>query len=110
VKEIAKQCDVLLVVGAPNSSNSQRLVEVAKREGCRHAILVQRASDVDWAALGQITRLGITAGASAPEVLVEEVIDACRLRYDVTLQDISGVVEDVIFKLPKELTSKAASA
>jgi len=110
VKEIAQQCDVLLVVGAPNSSNSQRLVEVAKREGCRHAILVQRASDIDWTALGTISRLGITAGASAPEVLVEEVIDACRLRYDVTLQDISGVVEDVTFKLPKELTTKAATA
>jgi 4-hydroxy-3-methylbut-2-en-1-yl diphosphate reductase len=110
VKEIARSCDVLLVVGAPNSSNSQRLVEVARREGCRHALLVQRACDIDWAAFGEISRLGITAGASAPEILVEEVIDACRQRYAVTLEDISGVVEDVMFKLPKELASKAATA
>ena len=110
VKAIARDCDALLVVGAPNSSNSQRLVEVARREGCPKSLLVQRAVDIDWAALGDVKRLGITAGASAPEILVEEVIEACRKRYDVTLQEVSGVVEDVMFKLPRELTSKTASA
>ncbi len=109
VKAIARSCDALLVVGAPNSSNSQRLVEVASREGCPRAILVQRAADIDWSMLENIERLGITAGASAPEVLVEEVVGACRERFEVTLQNVSGVVEDVIFKLPKELTSKAAA-
>jgi 4-hydroxy-3-methylbut-2-enyl diphosphate reductase len=110
VKEIARHCDALLVVGAPNSSNSQRLVEVARREGCPKAQLVQRATDIDWAALGEMTQLGITAGASAPEVLVEEVVAACRERFDVTVQNVSGVVEDVMFKLPRELTTKTASA
>ena len=110
VKEIARRCDALLVVGAPNSSNSQRLVEVARREGCQTAILVQRAADIDWPALEGIGRLGITAGASAPEVLVEEVVAACRERFEVTVENVSGVVEDVIFKLPKELTAKAATA
>ncbi|MGD1879712.1 MAG: 4-hydroxy-3-methylbut-2-enyl diphosphate reductase [Kiloniellaceae bacterium] len=110
VKEIARRCDALLVVGAPNSSNSQRLVEVARREGCPRAILVQRAADIDWATLDGIERLGITAGASAPEILVEEVVTACRAHFDVTVQNVSGVIEDVIFKLPKELTTNAASA
>jgi 4-hydroxy-3-methylbut-2-enyl diphosphate reductase len=98
------------VVGAPNSSNSQRLVEVARREGCARALLVQRAADIDWASLAGIERLGITAGASAPEVLVEEVVAACCERFEVALQNVSGVVEDVTFKLPKELTPKAATA
>ncbi len=110
VKAIARNCDALMVVGAPNSSNSQRLVEVARREGCPKSLLVQRAANIDWEALGQIQRLGLTAGASAPEVLVEEVIEACRERFDVELQNVSGVVEDVIFKLPRELTVKTASA
>jgi len=110
VKEIARRCDALLVVGAPNSSNSQRLVEVARREGCARALLVQRASDIDWSKLEGIARLGITAGASAPEVLVEEVVAACRERFEVTVNNVSGVVEDVTFKLPKELTVKAATA
>jgi 4-hydroxy-3-methylbut-2-en-1-yl diphosphate reductase len=110
VKEIARRCDALLVVGAPNSSNSQRLVEVARREGCATSMLVQRAADIDWSKLAGISRLGITAGASAPEVLVEEVVTACRERFVVTVENVSGVVEDVIFKLPKELTVKAATA
>ncbi|MEQ8355045.1 MAG: 4-hydroxy-3-methylbut-2-enyl diphosphate reductase [Kiloniellaceae bacterium] len=110
VKAIARNCDALLVVGAPNSSNSQRLVEVARREGCPQSQLVQRAVDIDWAELGEIDRLGITAGASAPEILVEEVVEACRKRFDVTLQNVSGVVEDVMFKLPKELTGKTIPA
>ncbi len=110
VKAMARNCDALMVVGAPNSSNSQRLVEVARREGCPKSLLVQRAADIDWEALGQIQRLGLTAGASAPEVLVEEVIEACRTRFDVQLQNVSGAVEDVIFKLPRELTAKATAA
>lgn len=110
VKEIARRCDALLVVGAPNSSNSQRLVEVARREGCARALLVQRAGDIDWSSLTGIERLGITAGASAPEVLVEEVVAACGERFEVTVHNVSGVVEDVTFKLPKELMAKAANA
>jgi len=110
VKAMARDCDALLVVGAPNSSNSQRLVEVARREGCATALLVQRASEIDWSRLGDIRCLGITAGASAPEILVEEVIEACRKRFNVTLREVGDVVEDVIFKLPRELSTKAASA
>ncbi len=110
VKSIAQNCDALLVVGAPNSSNSQRLVEVAEREGCKTALLVQRADDLDWSQLAGVSTLGLTAGASAPEVLVEEVLEACRAHFDVTIQEVSGVVEDVIFKLPKELSDRAATA
>ncbi|WP_299397139.1 4-hydroxy-3-methylbut-2-enyl diphosphate reductase [Pelagibius sp.] len=110
VKSIAQNCDALLVVGAPNSSNSQRLVEVAEREGCKIAILVQRAEDLDWSQLAGVSTLGLTAGASAPEVLVEEVLEACRAHFDVTIQEVSGAVEDVIFKLPKELSDRAATA
>ena len=110
VKSIAKKCDALLVVGAPNSSNSQRLVEVAQREGCEVAMLVQRAEEINWTALAEVTTLGLTAGASAPEVLVEEVLEHCRRHFDVQIQEVSGAVEDVIFKLPKALTAKAATA
>ncbi len=79
VKRVAPIVDAMVVVGAPNSSNSQRLKEVALSAGCPHAVLVQRAADLDWSVYGNIKRLGITAGASAPEVLVEEIIDAfCR--------------------------------
>jgi 4-hydroxy-3-methylbut-2-en-1-yl diphosphate reductase len=95
--------DALLVLGAPNSSNSKRLVEVAKTHGCPMAQLVQRASDIDWAALDGIRRLGITAGASAPEILVEEVIDAARARFDVTVEELRTATENVVFKLPKAL-------
>ena len=110
VKSIARNCDALLVVGAPNSSNSQRLVEVARREGCEIALLVQRSEDIDWESLRGISTLGLTAGASAPEILVEEVLEACRLHFDVEIQEVSGAVEDVIFKLPKTLIGTAASA
>ncbi len=104
VRKISSSCDAIFVVGAPNSSNSRRLVEVANNLGCQKAQLIQRANEIDWTALEGVSTLGLTAGASAPEVLVEEVILACRERYDVTLQNVSGVVEDVIFKLPKTLT------
>lgn len=103
VKAIASTCDALLVIGAPNSSNSLRLVEVAQRVGCRVALLVQRAADIDWAALIDCRRVGITAGASAPEVLVTEVIDAFRARFEVTVTEVTTATEDVQFKLPAAL-------
>ncbi len=105
VKLIAEKADAILVLGAPNSSNSNRLVEVAKREGCTRSVLVERARDIDWSQLAGIRTLGITAGASAPEVLVEEVIDACRERYDVTVETITLTDENVTFKLPRQLAS-----
>jgi len=103
VKAIAARCDALLVIGAPNSSNSLRLVEVARRAGCERAHLVQRAADIDWATIGEPRTLGITAGASAPEVLVEEVIDAFRTRFAVTVEEIRVADETVHFKLPRAL-------
>jgi 4-hydroxy-3-methylbut-2-en-1-yl diphosphate reductase len=103
VKAIATSADALLVVGAPNSSNSMRLVEVAKVAGCARAALVQRATDIDWQTLSGVKRLGITAGASAPEVLVQEVIDACRARFDVSVEEVRVRDEDVRFNLPRVL-------
>ncbi|MCL6284573.1 4-hydroxy-3-methylbut-2-enyl diphosphate reductase [Ruegeria sp. 2012CJ41-6] len=103
VKEVAPKVDALLVVGAPNSSNSRRLVEVAAKAGCAYAQLVQRADHIDWRALEGITSVGITAGASAPELLVNEVIDAFRARYDVTVEMVETAVENVEFKVPRVL-------
>lgn len=103
VKEIAGQCDLILVIGAPNSSNSMRLVEVAEQSGCPKSLLVQRARDIDFATLDGVGTLGITAGASAPDVLVDEVLDAFRDRFDVQLKEISVTSENISFKLPKEL-------
>ena len=103
VKAIAPKCDALLVVGAPNSSNSKRLVEVASKNGCAYAQLVQRASDIDWRALEGIGSLGITAGASAPEVLINEVIDAFRDRFDATVEQVVTAEENVEFKVPRVL-------
>lgn len=103
VKTIAPHCDAVMVIGAPNSSNSKRLVEVAARSGCERSILVQRAAEVNWDDLGAIARLGITAGASAPEVLVEEVITAARARFTVTIEEIKVTDETVAFKLPPQL-------
>ncbi len=103
VKTIAPACDAVMVIGAPNSSNSKRLVEVAARSGCGRSILVQRAADIDWDGLGGIGRLGVTAGASAPEVLVEEVIAAARQRFAVTIEEIKVKDETVSFKLPEAL-------
>ncbi len=103
VKAMAPRADAMLVVGAPNSSNSKRLVEVGARAGCPYAQLVQRAADIDWRALEGIAALGITAGASAPEVLVDEVIDAFRVRYDVTVELVETAKEDVEFKVPRVL-------
>jgi 4-hydroxy-3-methylbut-2-enyl diphosphate reductase len=103
VKAMAPRIDAMLVVGAPNSSNSKRLVEVGAKAGCAYAQLVQRAADIDWRALDGIAALGVTAGASAPEVLVEEVIDAVRERYDVRLETVETAQEDVEFKVPRVL-------
>ena len=109
VKRVAPLVDAVIVVGAPNSSNSQRLKEVAERSGCPHAALVQRAADIDWSTFGSIGSLGITAGASAPEVLVEEIIDAFAQRYAVTVETVSAAEEDVFFPLPRALRENAAA-
>ena len=105
VKQIAESCDAVLVIGAPNSSNSIRLKETAFHHGCQHAALIQRARDIDWAAIEGIQTLGITAGASAPEILVDEVIEACRERFDVSIHEVSAAHENVSFKLPKALNA-----
>ena len=110
VKAIASRCNAMLVVGSPNSSNSQRLVEVARKLGCEKAILVQRADAIDWAQLDGVRALGVTAGASAPDILVEEVIAACRERYDVIMEEISVISENVQFKLPRALSESPAVA
>jgi 4-hydroxy-3-methylbut-2-enyl diphosphate reductase len=107
VRAIAPKVDAMLIVGAPNSSNSRRLVEVGTRAGCAYSQLVQRATDIDWRALTGITSVGITAGASAPELLVNEVIDAFRSRFDVQLQVVETAVEDVEFKVPRVLRQPA---
>lgn len=101
VKAMAPRSDIVFVIGSPNSSNSVRLVEVAQRAGAGAAALVSCASDVDWQALGSIRTIGITAGASAPEDLVEGLIEAFRSRFDVRLEDIRVTDEDVVFKLPR---------
>ncbi len=107
-KAIAKQCDAMVVIGAPNSSNSNRLVEVGLSYGCSKAMLLQRASEIDWAWLEGVETLGLTAGASAPEILVEEVIDAIGERYDVTVETQSITEENVVFNIPKILRDNAA--
>ncbi|MEM1371609.1 MAG: 4-hydroxy-3-methylbut-2-enyl diphosphate reductase [Pseudomonadota bacterium] len=103
VKEMAPEADCLLVVGAPHSSNSMRLVDVAKQAGCERAFLVQRATEIDWADLEGVRTLALTAGASAPEILVEEVIDKLKTRFDVSIDLVTTAVEGVTFSVPKEL-------
>ena len=103
VKAIAPRSDVVLVVGAPNSSNSLRLVEVAERAGCKTALLVQRAAEMPWDAIGQPRTLGISAGASAPEVLVDEIIEALRTRFDVIVETVKTAEERIAFNVPREL-------
>jgi 4-hydroxy-3-methylbut-2-enyl diphosphate reductase len=104
VKAIAGECDRMLVIGAPNSSNSLRLAEVAERMGIP-ARLIERAADIDWDWLGEPGTVGITAGASAPEVLVREVVDALRSRFDVREEEADHSAERMIFKLPRELVA-----
>ncbi len=103
VKAVAAQVDAILVVGAPNSSNSMRLVEVARHAGCGRAALVQHAREIDWAFLDGVRRLGITAGASAPEDLVQGIIEACRERFDVSVEHVTLAEENVRFNLPRAL-------
>ena len=105
VKQIAPQVDMMIVVGAPNSSNSVRLVEVAGRAGCAKSVMVQRGRDLDMSSMEGVRRIGITAGASAPEVLVEEVIARLREGHDLTIQEIIVAEEKIIFKLPAALAS-----
>ncbi|MBU2359788.1 MAG: 4-hydroxy-3-methylbut-2-enyl diphosphate reductase [Alphaproteobacteria bacterium] len=107
VKAMAPKCDAMLVVGAPNSSNSKRLVEVGEKAGCAYSQLVQRATDIDWRSLDGITTVGITAGASAPEVLIDEVIAAFGERYVVTVDYVETAVETVEFKVPRILRAPA---
>jgi len=107
VKAIAEKVDALLVVGAPNSSNSKRLVEVGAKAGCKYAQLVQRADDIDWHALDDVQNIGITAGASAPEVLVNEVIDAFRAKGEVQVEIVETAQENVNFKVPRVLREPA---
>ncbi|MCH8466254.1 MAG: 4-hydroxy-3-methylbut-2-enyl diphosphate reductase [Roseinatronobacter sp.] len=107
VKAIAPKVQALLVIGAPNSSNSQRLVEVGRAKGCAYAQLVQRATEIDWRALAGVRHLGITAGASAPEELVNEVIDAFRAHYTVTVELVETAQERVEFKVPRVLRETA---
>jgi 4-hydroxy-3-methylbut-2-enyl diphosphate reductase len=106
VKEIARACEAVLVIGAPNSSNSVRLVEVAEREGAR-ARLIGRAADIDLAWLEGVRNLGITAGASAPETLVREVVDFLAQHFDITERESEGVIERMVFKLPHGLEAAA---
>ena len=103
VKEIAPEVDALLVIGAPNSSNSQRLVEVAKKAGCENSQMVQRAAEINWNSLMNIKSVGITAGASAPEILVNEVVDALKERFEIKTQLVETATESVNFKVPRIL-------
>lgn len=109
VKAIAPACDALIVVGAPNSSNSLRLVEVSERAGCPKSVLLQRGRDILWADFDGIGTLGITAGASAPEELVDEIIDAFRERFDVTVESVVSTEERIAFNVPRELREAVPS-
>ena len=100
VAAVAPGADLVLVVGAPNSSNSRRLVEVALQAGCPRAGLIGSAAEIDWRELDGVRRLGLSAGASAPEVLVDEVIEACRVRFAVTIDEVRLVEENVTFRVP----------
>jgi 4-hydroxy-3-methylbut-2-enyl diphosphate reductase len=108
VKSVAPVVDAMIVVGSPNSSNSQRLREAAERAGCPLVRLILRGEDIDWSLFGSVRRLGITAGASAPEVLVEEIIDAFAERFSVEVQSVTTADESVFFPLPRELRNQAA--
>jgi 4-hydroxy-3-methylbut-2-enyl diphosphate reductase len=111
VAAIAPGSDLTFVVGAKNSSNSMRLVEVARREGCPRAELIRTAADIDWDSLSGVRRLALSAGASAPEILVDQVIEAARQRYEVTVEEVKLVDENVTFRvppLPKRRPAQAA--
>ena len=105
MKRIAPRADLVLVIGAPNSSNSVRLVEVALKAGARNSALIQRAADIDWSWLEGVEALGLSAGASAPELLVDEVIAALRERFTLSIEETTGASEDVTFNVPRALAS-----
>ena len=107
VRQMARECDLVLVIGSSNSSNSNRLVEVARRAGCPHAQLVQDASEIDWRSLDGARSIGVTAGASAPEEVIDGVIEAFRARFDVTVEQVVAAEEDVEFKVPRILREPA---
>ncbi|RJE89573.1 4-hydroxy-3-methylbut-2-enyl diphosphate reductase [Paracoccus onubensis] len=107
VKAIAPKIDALLVIGAQNSSNSKRLVEVGRASGCAYSQLVLRADQIDWRAIDGVRHVGVTAGASAPEVLIDEVIDAFRARYDVAVEIVETAQENIEFKVPRVLRETA---
>lgn len=109
VKRIAPEVDAMIVVGAPESSNSVRLVEVAQRAGCKRAMLVERASEIDWSQFEDIRSLGVTAGASAPETLVDEVIEAFAQRYDIKVEARMAARETIAFNIPRELRTVASA-
>jgi 4-hydroxy-3-methylbut-2-enyl diphosphate reductase len=109
VRRVAPVVDAMVVVGSPNSSNTQRLREVAMQAGCPRAALVERAAEIDWAMYSDITRLGVTAGASAPEVLVEEVLDAFAQRYTLKVETVSTAEEGMFFPLPRPLREEQAA-
>ncbi|HEX8568876.1 MAG TPA: 4-hydroxy-3-methylbut-2-enyl diphosphate reductase [Caulobacteraceae bacterium] len=108
VKQIAQACELVLVLGSQNSSNSQRLVEVAVRGGARDALLIDDAGALDWGRLEGVSSLGITAGASAPETLVDELLAALSIRFDCTVEEVAPIRENVAFKLPRVLADTAA--
>ena len=110
VKRAAAEVEAFIVVGAANSSNSQRLREVAERSGCRVALLVANAAAIDWPRLDGVASLGISAGASAPEVLVEEILDALALRFTLNLETVTTATETMAFPLPKVLREEAAAS
>jgi 4-hydroxy-3-methylbut-2-enyl diphosphate reductase len=107
VKAIAGSVDLVLVVGAPNSSNSLRLVEVAERGGCPKAVLIQRAADIPWELFEGVAKVGVTAGASAPETLVDEVIDALGSRFRISVEQVTTANERIAFNVPRELRESA---
>ena len=105
IKRIAGGADLVLVIGAPNSSNSVRLVEVAERAGAKRAVLIQHAGEIDWSDFAGVKTVGLSAGASAPEILVDDVIDALRTRYEIAIEETTVTREDVAFNVPRELAS-----
>jgi len=109
VRAIATRAERVIVVGAPNSSNSKRLVEVAERGGAAGAMLIQRAAEIPWPAFDGVKVLGISAGASAPEVLVQEIVDAFSERFDVTIEEIETAKENIAFNIPRQLRDMAAA-
>jgi len=105
MRAVAKDADAVIVIGAHNSSNSRRLVEVASASGAKKATLLPKADDLDWSFLDDVATLGVSAGASAPEILVTDLLDKLRERYDVEAEEITLTEENVVFKLPKILTA-----